>query len=53
MSARNLRKAEDYREEVVARRRVAFYSRIRDETEAWRRRSKLTSRKAVVPLKVD
>lgn len=35
MSARNLSKAKDYREEVLRDRRIAFYRYIRDTTQAW------------------
>jgi glycosyltransferase involved in cell wall biosynthesis len=35
MSARNLEKAQEYREEVLRERRTAFYHYVRDRTEAW------------------
>ncbi|MBE9223913.1 glycosyltransferase family 4 protein [Phormidium sp. LEGE 05292] len=35
MSARNLSKAKDYREEVLRDRRIAFYRYVRDTTQAW------------------
>ncbi|HEY9852385.1 MAG TPA: glycosyltransferase family 4 protein [Leptolyngbyaceae cyanobacterium] len=35
MSARNLSKAKDYREEVLRDRRMAFYRYVRDTTKAW------------------
>jgi len=34
-SIRNLKKAEEYRESEVNRRRVAFYTRVREVTAAW------------------
>lgn len=36
MSARNLRKAGDYEESVLRRRRNDFYRAVRDQTAAWR-----------------
>lgn len=38
MSARNLEKAKQYRTEMMADRRLAFYRYVRDRTEAWLRR---------------
>lgn len=35
MSARNLEKAKEYREEVLRERRTAFYRYLRERTEAW------------------
>jgi len=35
MSARNLEKAQEYREEVLRGRRLAFYRFVRQQTEAW------------------
>lgn len=35
MSLRNLAKAREYREEVLSRRRVAFYKYLRERTESW------------------
>ena len=35
MSARNLSKAAEYREEVIGKRRNAFYRHLRERTEAW------------------
>jgi glycosyltransferase involved in cell wall biosynthesis len=35
MSARNLAKAAEYREDVLRERRVAFYRYLREQTEAW------------------
>ncbi|OKH38180.1 glycosyl transferase family 1 [[Phormidium ambiguum] IAM M-71] len=35
MSARNLSKAKDYREEVLRDRRIAFYRYIRETTQTW------------------
>ncbi len=35
MSARNLATAEEYREEVLRERRVAFYRHVKEQTEAW------------------
>ncbi|MHB1035281.1 MAG: glycosyltransferase family 4 protein [Pirellulales bacterium] len=37
MSARNLAKAREYREEVLRARRVAFYGYVRERTEKWLR----------------
>lgn len=34
-SARNLQKAQEYRESEVNKRRVAFYSHVKDATQAW------------------
>ena len=38
MSARNLQKAGEYREELLRERRVAYYQYLRDRTEEWLRR---------------
>jgi len=38
MSARNLQKAGEYREEVLRGRRIAYYQYLRDRTEEWLRR---------------
>lgn len=35
MSARNLRKARDYHEDILRERRIAFYREVRARTEAW------------------
>jgi glycosyltransferase involved in cell wall biosynthesis len=35
LSARNLDKAQNYRDEALDRRRVLFYSHVKQETEAW------------------
>jgi glycosyltransferase involved in cell wall biosynthesis len=35
MSARNLEKAKEYKEEVLCERRILFYRCVRDNTEAW------------------
>ena len=35
MSARNLEKAKDYRDEVLREQRIAFYRHVRQQTEAW------------------
>jgi glycosyltransferase involved in cell wall biosynthesis len=35
MSARNLEKAQAYREEILQERRVAFYQHVKEKTEAW------------------
>jgi glycosyltransferase involved in cell wall biosynthesis len=35
MSARNLEKAQEYRDEVLNKRRTAFYRYVRERTEAW------------------
>jgi glycosyltransferase involved in cell wall biosynthesis len=35
MSARNLARAADYRDDVLSERRTAFYRVLRDQTEAW------------------
>jgi glycosyltransferase involved in cell wall biosynthesis len=35
MSARNLEKAGEYREDVLRERRIAFYRYVRERTEAW------------------
>jgi glycosyltransferase involved in cell wall biosynthesis len=35
MSARNLARAQDYRDDVLAARRNAFFSHVRSTTEAW------------------
>jgi glycosyltransferase involved in cell wall biosynthesis len=37
MSARNLTKAGDYREEILRERRVQFYRHVREQTETWLR----------------
>ncbi|MHB8766645.1 MAG: glycosyltransferase family 4 protein [Deferrisomatales bacterium] len=37
MSARNLEKAREYRDDVLAARRTAFYQVVRERTEAWLR----------------
>jgi glycosyltransferase involved in cell wall biosynthesis len=34
-SARNLKLAHEYSEEILAQRRLAFYSHVRDVTAAW------------------
>lgn len=34
-SARNLEKAQDYKDEVLNKRRVAFYSHVREVTQVW------------------
>jgi glycosyltransferase involved in cell wall biosynthesis len=34
-SARNLEKAQDYKDEVLNRRRIAFYSHVREMTQVW------------------
>jgi glycosyltransferase involved in cell wall biosynthesis len=38
MSARNLEQARQYREDALSGRRIAFYQRVREVTEAWRDR---------------
>jgi hypothetical protein len=38
MSARNLEKAGQYRENALRVRRIAFYHHVREATEAWRDR---------------
>lgn len=35
MSARNLEKAKEYRDEVLREQRIAFYRQVRERTEAW------------------
>ena len=35
MSARNIEKAKEYREEILHERRVSFYKHVRRSTEAW------------------
>lgn len=35
MSARNLKKAKAYTEPILRQRRIAFYSSVREQTEAW------------------
>lgn len=35
MSARNLEKAKEYKEEVLRERRISFYRQVREKTEAW------------------
>lgn len=35
MSARNLEKAKDYREDILSERRTNFYRYVRQQTEAW------------------
>lgn len=35
MSARNLNKAKEYTDEVLRSKRNAFYSNVREQTEAW------------------
>jgi hypothetical protein len=35
LSARNLGKAQEYRDEVLNKRRVAFYTHVRQATHAW------------------
>jgi hypothetical protein len=37
MSARNLRRARDYHEDILRDRRVAFYRVLHERTEAWLR----------------
>jgi glycosyltransferase involved in cell wall biosynthesis len=39
MSERNLRAAQDYRQDVLQPRRDAFYRHVRERTEAWQRTS--------------
>jgi glycosyltransferase involved in cell wall biosynthesis len=38
MSARNLEKAKQYRDDILADRRIAFYRYVREKTEKWLRR---------------
>jgi glycosyltransferase involved in cell wall biosynthesis len=40
MSARNLEKANAYREEVLHKRRLAFYRYVREQTETWLRQQR-------------
>jgi hypothetical protein len=35
MSARNLAKAQEYRDIVLKEQRIEFYSHVRTQTEAW------------------
>lgn len=42
MSARNLEKAKEYKDEVLHEQRIAFYSYIRQQTEAWLLAQKLS-----------
>ena len=42
MSARNLEKAKDYRNEVLQERRNEFYRYVREQTEAWLREKQKT-----------
>lgn len=35
MSARNLKKAKEYEDELLRKRRISFYRSVRKETEAW------------------
>lgn len=42
MSARNLEKAKDYRDEVLRERRNEFYSYVREQTETWLRKKQKT-----------
>ena len=35
MAARNLEKAQEYREELLREKRLAFYQCLRSRTEAW------------------
>jgi glycosyltransferase involved in cell wall biosynthesis len=35
MSARNLGRAQDYRDDILAARRKAFFTHVRTTTEAW------------------
>lgn len=35
MSARNLNKAKEYKDEVIRERQIAFYHYLKEETEAW------------------
>ncbi|MGL5060277.1 MAG: glycosyltransferase, partial [Microcoleus sp.] len=35
MSARNLNKAKEYKDEAIRERRIAFYRYLKEETEAW------------------
>ncbi|MGB3204779.1 MAG: glycosyltransferase family 4 protein [Crinalium sp.] len=35
MSSRNLEKAKEYRDEVLRKRRIAFYCYVREKTKAW------------------
>jgi glycosyltransferase involved in cell wall biosynthesis len=37
MSARNLKKAQEYRDEVLRERRTAFYRFVREKTKAWQK----------------
>jgi glycosyltransferase involved in cell wall biosynthesis len=46
MSARNLAKAEEYRDEALRERRLAFYRYVRESTETWIRAAR-TSRHPV------
>jgi glycosyltransferase involved in cell wall biosynthesis len=39
MSARNLAKAQEYRDEALRRRRNCFYRKLRQQTESWLRQS--------------
>lgn len=47
MSARNLRKAREYSEEAISKRRNAFYREVRTRTEEWIRMNEHCKRKAV------
>lgn len=40
MSARNLEKSREHREDVLRARRVAFYTHVKEETEKWQRARK-------------
>lgn len=37
MATRNLEKAKQYRREVLRERRIEFYQRVKEATEAWER----------------
>lgn len=40
MSARNLNKAKEYKDEVLRERRIAFYRDVREQTELWLRETR-------------
>lgn len=44
MSARNLKKAEEYREDILSARRTDFYRYVRQQTEAWTEESQRSKR---------
>ncbi|MDQ2784842.1 MAG: glycosyltransferase family 4 protein [Chloroflexota bacterium] len=50
MSARNLARAQEYREDALRARRTAFYRTLRERTEAWAARDGVRQENIVIPL---